>query len=99
MKKILLLLLGCATLSAEQLVLDTKFIDKSGTGHSLYEHPELASHAGGLEPPWHQEVSITVHVKVSDLLGAGQMFPGAHYRVDEVSWVGHPAGWFIGGNR
>lgn len=99
MKKLFFLLLSCAALGAEQITLDTTFIDQTGTASSLYEKPELASHAGGLEPHWHQEVSITVHVKVSDLLGAEQMQPGARYRVDEIAWIGHPQGWFVGGTR
>lgn len=58
---------------------------------SLYERPELAQ-AGGLEPHWHQEVNITVHIDVSKLLGAEQMQQGARYRIDSVSWIGHPEG-------
>lgn len=50
MKKLLLLLiLNCVALAAEQLHLDTKFIDKAGIASSLYEQPQLASHADGLE--------------------------------------------------
>lgn len=99
MKKLFSLLLSCTALGSEQITLDTTFIDQTGTASSLYEQPELASHADGLEPHWHQEVNITVHVKVSDLLGAKQMHPGARYRVDEISWIGHPQGWFVGGTR
>ena len=99
MKKLFLMLLTCLALGAEEITLDTKFISWDGKAASLYATPGLASHAGGLEPHWHQEANITVHVKVSELLGAGQMEPGARYRVDEISWVGHPDGWFIGGDR
>ncbi|MBR5330577.1 MAG: hypothetical protein IKV13_03720 [Akkermansia sp.] len=99
MKKLFLMLLTCLALGADEITLDTKFISWDGKAASLYATPGLASHAGGLEPHWHQEVNITVHVKVSDLLGAEQMEPGARYRVDEISWVGHPDGWFIGGDR
>lgn len=99
MKKLFLLLLTSFALGAEEIILDTQFISWDGKASSLYALPGLASHAGGLEPHWHQEVNITVHVKVSDLLGAGQMDPDARYRVDEISWVGHPSGWFIGGSR
>ena len=99
MKKLFLMLLTCLALGADQITLDTQFISWDGKASSLYTTPGLASHAGGLEPHWHQEVNITVHVKVSDLLGAEQMEPGARYRVDEISWVGHPDGWFIGGDR
>ena len=99
MKKLFLMLLTCLALGADEITLDTKFISWDGKASSLYTTPGLASHAGGLEPHWHQEVNITVHVKVSDLLGAGQMEPGERYRVDEISWVGHPDGWFIGGDR
>lgn len=98
MKKILFLFLGCSALLAEEITLDTRFIDGSGKNSSLYERPELAQ-AGGLEPHWHQEVNITVHIDVSKLLGAEQMQQGARYRIDSVSWIGHPEGWFIGGNR
>ena len=99
MKKLFLMLLTCLALGADEITLDTKFISWDGKASSLYTTPGLASHAGGLEPHWHQEVNITVHVKVSDLLGAEQMEPGARYRVDEISWIGHPDGWFIGGDR
>ena len=99
MKKLFLMLLTGLVLGAEEITLDTKFISWDGKAASLYASPGLASHAGGLEPHWHQEVNITVHVKVSDLLGAGQMEAGKRYRVDEISWVGHPSGWFIGGDR
>ena len=99
MKKLFLILLTSLALGAEEITLDTKFISWDGKASSLYATPGLASHAGGLEPHWHQEVNITVHVKVSDLLGAEQMEPGARYRVDEISWIGHPSGWFIGGDR
>ena len=98
MKKILFLILGCSALLAEAITLDTKFIDRAGTNSSLYEHPELAQ-AGGLEPHWHQEVNITVHIDVCKLLGAEQLQQGARYRIDSVSWIGHPEGWFVGGNR
>ena len=99
MKKLFLILLTSLALGADEITLDTKFISWDGKASSLYTTPGLASHAGGLEPHWHQEANITVHVKVSDLLGAGQMEPGERYRVDEISWVGHPDGWFIGGDR
>ena len=99
MKKLFLILLSSLALGADEITLDTKFISWDGKASSLYTTPGLASHAGGLEPHWHQEVNITVHVKVSDLLGAEQMEPGERYRVDEISWVGHPDGWFIGGDR
>lgn len=99
MKKLFLILLTSLALGAEEITLDTKFISWDGKAASLYATPGLAAHAGGLEPHWHQEANITVHVKVSDLLGAEQMEPGARYRVDEISWVGHPSGWFIGGDR
>lgn len=99
MKKLFLILLTSLALGAEEITLDTKFISWDGKAASLYANPGLASHAGGLEPHWHQEANITVHVKVSELLGAEQMEPGARYRVDEISWVGHPDGWFIGGDR
>lgn len=99
MKKLFLILLTSLALGAEEITLDTKFISWDGKAASLYATPGLASHAGGLEPHWHQEANITVHVKVSDLLGAEQMEPGTRYRVDEISWVGHPSGWFIGGDR
>lgn len=99
MKKLFLILLTSLVLGTEEITLDTKFISWDGKASSLYATPGLASHAGGLEPHWHQESNITVHVKVSDLLGAEQMEPGERYRVDELSWVGHPAGWFIGGDR
>ncbi len=99
MKKIFLLLLSSAALAAEPIILDTRHTDAQGNTSSLYEHPELAPQAGGLEPHWHQEASITVHIKVSELLGAEQMEPGTRYRVDEISWVGHPQGWFVGGSR
>ncbi len=99
MKKLFLMLLSSLALGAEEITLDTKFISWDGKAASLYATPGLASHAGGLEPHWHQEVNITVHIKVSDLLGAEQMEPGTRYRVDEISWVGHPSGWFIGGDR
>ncbi len=69
MKKFLFLFLGCSALLAEEITLDTRFIDGSGKNSSLYERPELAQ-AGGLEPHWHQEVNITVHIDVSKLLGA-----------------------------
>lgn len=99
MKKLFLLLLTSLALEAEEITLDTRHTDAQGNTSSLYEHPELAPQAGGLESHWHQEANITVHIKVSDMLGAEQMEPGIRYRVDEISWVGHPQGWFVGGSR
>ena len=98
MKKLLLLLSACSILCANEITLDTKFTDESGKSVSLYENTAPCQ-AGGLEPHWHQEVNITVHVSVRDLLGAEKMEPGVRYRVNSVSWVGHPDGWFVGGNR
>lgn len=99
MKKLILILLSSLALGADEIVLDTKFIDAHNNEKSLYSNPGLASHAGGIEPHWQQEVNITVHVAVRGLLGAEQMEPGERYRVDEITWLGHPQNWFIGGCR
>jgi hypothetical protein len=99
MKKLLILLLTGLTFAADQISLDTQFIDANGQASSLYENPALAAHAGDLEPHWLREGSITVYVKIDELLGADTLKEGARYRVDEITWQGHPQNWFVGGCR
>ena len=99
MKKFFLAILSSLALGADEVTLDTKFISWDGKATSLYANPGCASHAGGLEPHWHQEVNITVHIKVCDLLGAEHMEPDDRYQIEAISWIGHPSGWFIGGTR
>lgn len=99
MKKLLLTLLISLTCAADQISLDTRFIDANGQSYSLYENPDLAAHAGDLEPHWLREASITVYVKIDELLGADSLEEGTLYRVDEITWQGHPQDWFVGGCR
>ena len=99
MKKILILLLTGLTFAADQISLDTRFIDANGQASSLYENPALAAHAGDLEPHWLREGSITVYVKIDEQQGADSLKEGARYRVDEITWQGHPQNWFVGGCR
>lgn len=99
MKKLFILLLTGLACAAEQISLDTRFIDANGQASSLYENPGLAAHAGDLEPHWLREASITVYVKIDDLLGADALQEGTRYRVDEITWQGHPQDWFVGGCR
>lgn len=99
MKKLLLILLTSLTCAANQISLDTRFIDANGQAYSLYENPDLAAHAGDLEPHWLREASITVYVKIDELLGADSLQEGTRYRVDEITWQGHPQDWFVGGCR
>ena len=72
MKKLLSLLLTGLTFAADQISLDTRFIDANGQASSLYKNPALAAHAGDLEPHWLREGSITVYVKIDELLTEAQ---------------------------
>ncbi len=99
MKKLLFFLLAAGICAARQLTLDTQLIDASGRQSSLYDNPGLAMNAGALKTACQYEVSITIYVKVDELYGAEALKKGVKYRVDEVSWQGHPRGWYVGGHR
>ncbi|MBR1978383.1 MAG: hypothetical protein IJ985_02635 [Akkermansia sp.] len=84
---------------ADKIVLDTKLITADKKVSSLYTKQEGVANRGEARSQPSRENSITFYVDVNKLLGGKKLKKDTKYRLDSISWICHPDGYFSGGSR
>lgn len=81
------------------IVLDTKLVSREGNASSLYKGQEGVANKGWCYSRIGKESRMNFYVDVQNLYGAGRLKDGHRYRLDSISWIGHPQGRFTGRER
>ena len=99
---LLILMLGCMALAGEKVTLETKLVSASEEESSLYLCPDsVRNHLGSsmAQSEIGRKCELTFYVDVDKLYGAHKLKKGKRYRLDSLSWHGHPAGLYTGEGR
>lgn len=88
-----------ACFSPQEIILDTKLITANKKVSSLYANQEKVAGARQITSESGNSSAVTFYVDVDKMLGGKKLKKGRAYRLDSISWYGHPAGEYSGAGR
>ncbi len=88
-----------AFFSPQKITLDTKLVLENKKVSSLYTNTQLASKQAPVTSVGGTNSTMTFYVDVDKMLGGKKLKSGTQYKLDSISWYGHPEGHFSGEGR